>query len=702
MTRDVKIMTDGFTTLERGMDSGRDPILIGKNQMAFGVNTTVRGGFVGNRPGFSKLALEFGTTVQTQFTQGRWQGAKYFKPSSGRDERIICSISGRQFVFTPDQVRGKRNKVQEITPTLSDNTTTSSPFTVPAVGSSVTLRFADTSWFVIGQTILIGSASYTVVSVTTASLATVTNVSDTAGNTVASGTQVSCEAFSDRNNAYRWQVWMEQAEDFMVIQDGQGKAIIYNGSVARRAEADEVPTGTAMGYGLGRLWVARGREFVAGDIAGGPSGTALYNKRDAVLKFTENDYLNEGGAWLAPGDVTEIAFPTTLDTSVGQRDMILFHKGGAVAVTLPTDRDTWKNLKEPAQRVVLEPFGAMGRSVKVNNDLWFRARDGIRSYIVAQRQFGEVGNVPMSREMSAVLNSDDESLLGNATGVLFDNRLLIPCVGQRDFDRGYYYLGLVVLDFDLVSSMSDRLPPAYDGVWTGLKFLQVVQGEFNGVMRCFAFVLNSDREIEVWELTKSDICDRPSAGTESPIEWKVTLRRLGFEDNGDGLKRLAAARFWTDQMRGDIRITTEYRPDQYPIWQSWGPSWTKQAKKQWCAGDDCIPRIPMAQYRTRQRLPQLLSPDDEISDGKPMNQGHTFDIRVTCQGAFRLRRVRVRAEVVEEVQDWAAPEDDATDITVTGCPDSFLGYDASTPASVLLTTESGVILTTEGGKSLII
>jgi hypothetical protein len=697
------VARDGFTTMERGVDSGRDPSLIGRNQMAFGVNTAVRGGFVSHRPGYTKLTLEFGETTESRFREGRFQRAKYFKPTGGATERVVLSLSGRMFAFIPDQQGGDENTVQEITPAQPHSTTTTAAFTVPAVGSTVSVSLTTVLWFQIGLRLLVDGNEYEVVSVENHLTATLENVDDTPGNTVDSGSDVLCAPHTDVNNSYRWKAWMEQAEDFMVIQDGQSSPIIYNGSEARRASVDEVPVGTVMAYGLGRLWVARGREFVASDIVGGPSGTALYNQRDAILHFTENDYINEGGAFLAPGEITGMAFPSNLDTSLGEGELTVFHQGGAVTVRVPASRDDWKNLSIPLQRVSLKPFGATGQEsiVEVNGDFWFRSKDGIRSFVMAQRQFGEWGNTPMSREMNTVLSADDEKLLINTSGVLFDNRLLMTCVGQRDFDRGFYFRGLISLDFDPVSGMFDRVPPAYDGVWTGLNIFQLVVGEFRGVIRCFAFVLNSDRELEVWEITKNDIVDRPASGRETRIEWSVTTGRLGFGDN-TGLKKLIGARIFRDRLQGSVDGCIEYRPDQYAVWQEWD-CWTDFVSKQWCAGNDCTPLIPLPQHRTRTNFPRLAQPTDELSDRKPMNQGFDFQFRVTVTGSARIRRMEFDTEVLQERQTGGCPTSDTIEVVVTdsSCGDNFLTYD-STDSTQYLLTEDRDYLTIEDGVRFIV
>jgi hypothetical protein len=681
---DPNILTDGFTTLERGMDSGKDAALISRNQMALGVNTTIRGGFPTHRPGYRKLPLDVQVPEATRWTKGRWQGAKYFKPLSDINgktapERIVCSVGGRQFAFVPDQLGGSRGVVQEITPTAPETATIKVGFTVPAVGGTVQVVCLPTTIFLsANEVIVIEGGTYSVVSVDTEILVTIKNLTGVPGSVVSNSAVVVCEPHGDRNNAYRWTVWMEQAEDFMIIQDGQATPIIYNGSVARRATANEVPTGTVMAYGLGRLWVARGREFIASDIVGGPSGTSLYAKRDAILHFTENEYIAEGGAFLVADDVTGMEFPANIDTALGQGELVVFMKTGAATVKVPPSREEWKNLSIPLQRVSLRPFGAMGQNgiVMVNGDLWFRAKDGIRSYVMAQRMYGDAGNVPMSREMNAVISADDERLLPNTTGALFDNRLLMSCVGQREYDHGHHFKALVALDFEPASSMRERLPPAYDGVWTGLDVHQVVSGDFDGITRCFLFVRNKDRDLEIWEVTRKDTADRPNYNVERRIKWEVYPRSFTFQDEADGLKLLTSGRIWRDQIKGDVSVCVQYRPDQYPIWQDWHCTDTRAAKE-WCAGAPnagCIPQVPLPQYRTNLRLPQLLMPKDEVTDGKPMNHGHEFKVRVIVKGSCRLRRMRVKAQVVQEELDHGCTPDEQISGAIIGCVDSFLGY----------------------------
>lgn len=115
---------------------------------------------------------------------------------------------------------------------------------------------------------------------------------------------------------------------------------------------------------------------------------------DAVLKFTENTYLNEGGSFATPtnaGPITALSVMSTLDSGVGEGDLVVFTKNSAFATTVPSDRTTWKNLSYPVQRLVA-PSGAVGpyTVTNVNGDLYFRAVDGLRSLILARRDFTDL------------------------------------------------------------------------------------------------------------------------------------------------------------------------------------------------------------------------------------------------------------------------------------------------------------------------
>ena len=142
--------------------------------------------------------------------------------------------------------------------------------------------------------------------------------------------------------------------------------------------------------------------------------------------------------------------------------------------------------------VSLDRFGAMSQfSIQpINGDLFYRSPDGIRSFILARREFGTWGNVPISRELSRVMD-DDKSMLHFTSSTLFDNRFLFTVGVIRD-RTGAYFQGIGVLDFDLLSSMGQKAAPVYDGIWTGLRVTRLLTGDVRGNTKCLAFAVDED------------------------------------------------------------------------------------------------------------------------------------------------------------------------------------------------------------------
>lgn len=459
------------------------------------------------------------------------------------------------------------------------------------------------------------------------------------------------------------QVWMAEANGFLVVQNGRDKAFIWDGASGRRADpfgeggTREIPTGTVMRYANSRLWVASPdrTSFVAGDIAFGPTGTLQYGRADSVLKFTENTYLNEGGAFGVPensGQITAMAPVGQLDTATGQGPLQVFTTSAIFSINAPTDRTQWKNLTNPIQSVSMVDAGATSWTspVAVNSDIWFRSVDGIRSFGVGRRDFGTWANLPQSYELTRVMDLDDTRLLDYSSSAVFDNRLLTTVSPQFSYDHGVYHMGLAALDFSGVTALGSEGQPSWEGVWTGLRILQLVSGTFSGVRRCFAFALSSDDEIQLWELTRDIRFD--IRGTESvPIVCSVETGAYNWNSGFDLLK-LVHGCLWYDELEGTVQFSVYYRPDQEPCWKHWS-SWSSCAAMETCLTEDsatgcaAAPLTLSKQYRRRRVLPQ---PADDVDTrlGKLYRTGDEFQIRIAWRGSVKLRKLRLWAIPVAE------------------------------------------------------
>jgi hypothetical protein len=572
MERDPGRVSDGFVSLERGMDSGRASNTLARNQVSFAINTTFRGGFPQCRPGFRKVELSFtDSTALENFEDNLFQGASYYA-GWARKSFLVAAIGGRLFRVDP-------------------------------------------------------------------STGGVTDISVVNDNDV------------DASSSNLEKAWFAQGQEYLVVQDNQSKPVIFNGSESRRAVEGELPVGNIMAYGMGRFTVALpdGISFIMGDLLYGSSGTETAGFRDSILKVTENDFLNEGGVFTVPssnGSISSIAYMANLDTSLGQGPMLVFTQDSIYSVNAPIDRALWKAVQYPIQTVALIGNGCVGDrgTVLVNNDIFYRSMDGIRSFALARREFGSWGNTPVSAEMNRVLEDDDKSKLNFGSSVLFDNRLLSTVSPYRSQGHGVAHRGLAVLDFDILSRMSGKEPPCWEGIWTGLNVLQLVSGNFDGEDKCYAFALNGAGQIELWELTH----DAKFDGDSDRITWSIEGRSFDFQSPWN-LKRLESADLFVDNVVGQVGFNVDYRPDQNPKWQDWH-DWTETAKYQVEESEvdpDYGPPLYREQYRSKMRLPSPQETGMQAHE-RPLKVFYELQPRIEITGQCRLKQMRLNAMQVQD------------------------------------------------------
>lgn len=639
-TVETKLHRDGLLAAIGGQDSGRNPSLLHPTQYALGVNIMCRGGYLETRYGFKPRPLVFENDEQEEwFQENLFQGGDFFAPNP-RSAMFVCSVGGR--IFKIDVLDDYQ--VTEITPTRG--TATTAAFISPAIGSSITIAVSDNSTIHLNYPAVISSGRYMV---TAKALGTITieNLDATPGVLIASGTAV---YYLNPNPSLLPRIWTLQAEQYFLIQNGSDACIIYDGATARRAVRSgtklEVPTGTAMCYANKRIHVAVNRkEIELGDIYGGPT---------TIIDFTETIYLAEGGKFRVPDDITALVVAPVLDTSLGQGPVQIHTAKGVYTLNLPVDRLRWKDLTAPIQLVSLINYGALSAygTVIVNGDSFFRAPDGLRSFVMARRDFGTWGNVPVSREMTRIMQSDEPKFLQYSSAVLFDNLLLFT-VNPLPIESGRsaYWQGLGVLDFDLISSIGQRSPPVYPGVWSGVNVMQVVKGTFDGTERCFAFVRSEEGINEFWEIDPKSRFD----GECGRIVSRVETRAMDF-GMPKGLHELFAAEYWVDHVEGEVDFTLQFRKDQNPCWVDW----TAESQQVCAVLRECeVPEGECFAFKTfrpgyKTRI-GFGTPPDAVEDfsESPARLGYEHEFALQWEGHARVKAFIVKA--YEKTDHAAAP-----------------------------------------------
>lgn len=457
-----------------------------------------------------------------------------------------------------------------------------------------------------------------------------------------------------------------QGEIFLIIQAGDFVTLplFWDGTTLRRSIGitnpavapqtpgiNEIPAAGPMDYYMGRLWYANGRVYSAGDIVRGGSGAAPYQYRDAILNVTENPLAAGGDGFIVPsqaGNIRGIRHTAELDTALGQGRLYIGTRKSVYRLNVPVSRTDWiaaTNLNQPLQTVAQIRYGFVGDRclVNVNGDLFYQSINGeIRSLTLATRYFQQWGNTPISRNENRVLRFNDRALLQWSSGVEFDNRLLQTALPLQT-GVGIAHRAILPLDYDLISALGEKEPPAWEGAYEGLDILQLFEGDFGGLQRCFALVVSRvTGAIEVWEL---DPQARFETG-DKRVQWFYETPAYTW-GNQTALKELEGGELYVDKLFGTVEFLVEYRVDQNPCWIFWH-KWKE------CVARDCTedisslfcPEYPTQPYCEAYKSPMTFPKPPAICEpinGRPSTQGYQFQVRVTIKGWCRVRGLLLHA-----------------------------------------------------------
>jgi hypothetical protein len=354
-------------------------------------------------------------------------------------------------------------------------------------------------------------------------------------------------------NPDKEQVWFTEVGGVLVTQDGQKTPVKYDG--AYWSYAPDVPVGTAMRFANGRLHLVSAgsrRNLFIGDIL--QNGDA-----ETALKFTESSYLLGGGSLAFPDEIRALHEIPIMDTGTGQGSMVVGTSRDIHAVrTEITDRDLWQTV-DGFVRPLLPGIGFAGPDsvVSVNNDLYFRSTNGLRSLRMAVGEQQTPGYGGLHQEIPEKFYQ--WGIKHNST-CHADDRLL-TLVSPRLVNARWVFDGAVVINFESINRLGQKSPLAFDGYWTlpdGHYFRQIF--DVDGVAH--AVVLTPDGD-ELWELKK----DKATDFDETPTA-EITTRKMNGGDPG-GIKAVRRIDIWLSEISTDVNLDVYVRVDNDPDWTHW-------------------------------------------------------------------------------------------------------------------------------------
>jgi hypothetical protein len=586
MINDPNRIYDGFDSVEGGVDGGRRANVIGTNQVFSADNCVFRGGLPISRPGIRLMQPNFDPIDKTVYYD---QFGNYSPPSvpiSGQDSETRFSLDTFQ----------------------------SASYYSPKGSTECIVA-------------LIGGRAYKLIP----------------QDYSVDITEIKLD---QRNNKNLNTGYLKQADRWMVIQDGTSIPLLYDGSVARRAKDFEVPVGDIMAYGMGRLVVCRnGHEVIFGDLYGSHDG----DPGDSVIQFTETQFLAEGLPSSIPfalGKITGAEFFPQLDTSTGIGQLLVFTSRGGVSFDLSLPRDQWKT--SAFQELALLTTGARGwRSIAaVNEDLWMRSDDGSRSFRQARSELTGWHHLPLSTNVRQYFNTDTPELLDFANSIYFDNRLFTTTGPVWNHGR-VFHTGVVVLDFDILSSFGSNARPAWDGRWNKVQVTQLVTGIFNGRRRAFAFGILAGNNA-LFELTANDRQD-----WDGPISSEIIGRAFDFSrdrtSNPFSEKELYGGDVWLSEVSdNDSYMDVSYRPDDYSEWLPWGKRINVDAIGQYQTVNPNTGEPELREgFMPRAKL-EKPEYDSDPTTKRSLRRGFNFQVKFNWTGYMALQRFRIQAQQLIE------------------------------------------------------
>lgn len=447
----------------------------------------------------------------------------------------------------------------------------------------------------------------------------------------------------------------------LIVQDGKNLPTLVQGLTARSSDPQkvsaftglkgEIGPGGPMAYAYGQLIMAlpKSNQFIVGDpaLAGGNEDNYLFD--------TLNQYTKGAGAFEVGGnrEISAVALMPQLDMPEGIGPILVFTPDLVEAFNVTIPRENW------GEQVISQRMLSMGAAsensvVLANTDVYFRSADGIRS--IKQSRSAEESRVVFTatRGNQFWLEHDAPDLLRFASGVFFDNRVLMTCnpyrIRQADGQQDVAHGGLVSLDLDIERSPRQTASDICDGLWTGMEVTQLVTADTREGRRCFAFVKDVDGMNAIREITTK----HTGKDFSGPIRGRLYTQAYGSSE-GMAAKRLGSIDLWLSNLSDSVTFAAAWRPDHHPVWL----------------------RLGQVMRRGEEAACCRETPSNDTSDSFPRTSfGSTDDrreffraeVKIDFVGKLRITGLRLMAEPVAEGR--FSPSDLALCRSISKIPDN--------------------------------
>lgn len=478
-------------------------------------------------------------------------------------------------------------------------------------------------------------------------------------------------------NEYQDRCYFCQVENQMVIQDGINTPIIVTASGGYRSDPSNfgVPVGRRMAYGQGRLFVQVGDRVVRpGNIFSG-------NDTTTPLRFTE--WLNQGGLTLSLqqqyGDITALGFVPLSDSPTGVGEFIISGRFGMRSFRVDLPMNVWATTNQFSLSVAMGA-GAISHDswTNNNNDVFYRAFDGERSLRLTRQEQNGWSDMPISQELGPLMQLETDWLLPFVSSVAHDNRVFVTAVGRGTYVPDsdgylipdYYFRGMYELDVLPAGSLSGRLPPSWDGIWTGPNPMCCLSARLHGQPTLYVIGKDYGTVNALYVQNLSGLHDDSTKRIPCYLFWGNKDFGKAFEN-----KLLDTVEIWAEEIRDQVDFSILYRGPSAPVYLQWGEvTWRARAYS-----DPLSPKVMSQQSRSRARFSCPKQETTGQTGALPDNRGENFDFAFRWRGHMMLHKGRLTAQ--EQNAPPGSAQSEATFLECVGQPTDELSYQIAEPVT---------------------
>jgi len=483
--------------------------------------------------------------------------------------------------------------------------------------------------------------------------------------------------------------------------DDVGFPTIYHGMVSIGLhEKPEVPAGTATAYGHGRVFVVwAGKYLLASDVL-------QTGKPDSVLKYTEIQYINGGGALAVPaemGNIKSLAFMQNAMSGSGLGSLLALCENGVAAFAVQNSRDQWMNVNMGT--ILFTTNGCVGQKTvqSVNNDLMFLSQDGLRSIRHTTSTVAGSGiifeNKPLSESIQKLWAESAEWAWEYSSMCYANNRVYflskayrgyrpeevpnktIPSpdpygetYGQDEDDlrepiEEVRFKAIVSMSPVMVSGLNKTI--VYNGIWTGYEFLQILSGNLQGNTQALVLARDKDDHLQLLSISNTQGNDVESL-TVSRLYTGAFDFVYGIEQvtapygrvmtARAALKRLEYMDVWVSNIYDTATVKLYARPIGYPGWVFCG-EFEVQAITSPTERVNAWP-----QFRRKQRITIPRLQCDPVT-GQDLMTASEFQFCLEWVGGLQIDRALFFATLLPEEQNHACVQPQGRVQSATGFDD---------------------------------